>query len=399
MKENEGTSMNTFNPGEYCRFKSEEIPHILDILRANGHKVMESHAFEKYDDAIIMNDNGDLHGISVRDYQFNECTELSRHDFMVIALRLEDGMGICYEDSTSKQRRHIYDEMRYLGLNVYGDRTGSGFDSVNSYYFDGSHWLSTDEDNNYIPYHDWCQRLCVEPIVETKTGLPENGWAILCTEESMAHPMWKTMIGSLNFTIGTHEFLFGDKRNVFYGMDDSGFGSCGIDVLCFGIGATLITIDDWCRMTGNVTDLTDESDLPDWTTDSHELMTGRSEPVTNEPAFDPLKPFQVRHTDSDWYNKGKHYYYVGKDRDGRHVIQDNVGVFEAWRQIRNIQQCTADMLEVGEWMEVTQAGPYEGWIIQKMQNTYLYCPEYAAVIVDSNLKGRKVQVEVIVKEG
>lgn len=387
MKENEGTSMNTFNPGEYCRFKSEEIQRILDILRANGHDVIDNE-YPYGEDCVFCFPTGGMSHFarSLMTDGFVNYTELSLHDFMVKALRLEEGMGI---NGTPKQKKHIVETVESLGMNV-----SEHFDDAQYEHNIGlirDCWHSTSTGLTLIDYTELCKRLCIEPIVETKTGLPENGWAILCTEESMAHPMWKTMIGSLNFTIGTHEFLFGDKRNVFYGMDDSGVGSCGIDVLFFGIGATLITIDDWCRMTGNV-----KSEL--------EINTCEQEPV-----FDPSKPFEVSNDGKNWseciFNQ---VTYVGVNRSNQHVVEVDKGkdiwVYEDYAHIRNIEPFNAGMLEVGEYME-TEAGSdgkrnllrrisHNEWIDLWNDPGQFYLAEEES----GRIKGRRVNVEIKAKK-
>lgn len=313
-----------FKPGMYCKFPNEEIPRILDILRANGHIIYSDRQPTTYWGYVIFQPNhkqfmahDDID--SVRAHCLKDENELSRHDFMVKALRLEEGMGICYEDSTSKQRRHIYDEMRYLGLNVYGDRTGSGFDSVNSYYFDGSHWLSTDEDNNYIPYHDWCQRLCVEPIgtksfqdeyVEMEFGKPEE-----------RYPMCEDQPAQIDCRI-----------------TDCDYHKCGS-----------------CNNVSPAITLNENGTFVCW---SKSLKKPTAEPV-----FDPSKPFEVSNGHG-WGQAtiggktGAFTHYVGKSKGGLHVIQTPAGFVE-YLDIRNTEEFNASMLKVGEWMEVTEVGPYE----------------------------------------
>lgn len=118
-----------------------------------------------------------------------------------------------------------------------------------------------------------------------------------------------------------------------------------------------------------------------------------------QPGFDPKLPFEIS-------ANGKHFH---KPFDGDYVCFDskrNVHVLYSESEkeyfetpyIRNIEPFHAGMLEVGEWMEITESGPNENWVVQKMQNTYLYCPEYAAVIVKDGIKGRRVKVNITTEE-
>lgn len=283
-----------FTPGMYCKFPNEEIPHILDILCANGHRMDFNHAND-YNDCILVNPTGMLvpFNSNLMTDVFIPYSELSLHDFMVKALRLEEGIGMLHSSATKSKMEHIYQELHNLGVYsvqpilinasyrniVFTEKDQGGCFRITS---------AIDELVTInIPYLEWCKRLCIEPI--------------------------------------------------------------GIE-------------------------------------------------PTAEPVFDPSKPFEVSNGHG-WGQAtisgktGAFTHYVGKSKGGLHVIQTTAGFFE-YLDIRNTEEFTAAMLEVGEWMEVTQVGPYEDWIVQKMKNTYLYCPEYATVIVDGNLKGRGVNVEI-----
>lgn len=232
MKQNERTSMDTFNPGEYCRFSNEEIPHILDILRANGHDVIDNE-YPYGEDCVFCFPTGGMSHFarSLMTDGFVNYTELPRHEFMVKALRIGWRLGARMIDIPQQQRQHIIDELITLEVELTNDIEKTLSD---------------------IPYLEWCRRLCIEPIVEPKQGLPENGWAILCTEESMAHPMWYVMVKSVSLV----SKLRNDKFNgwcieSYYGMKENGTGDCDSTLKNFGKHAKQITIDDWCQMTGN----------------------------------------------------------------------------------------------------------------------------------------------------
>lgn len=232
MKQNERTSMDTFNPGEYCRFSNEEIPRILDILRANGHDVIDNE-YPYGEDCVFCFPTGGMSHFarSLMTDGFVNYTELPRHEFMVKALRIGWRLGARMIDIPQQQRQHIIDELITLEVELTNDIEKTLSD---------------------IPYLEWCRRLCVEPIVEPKQGLPENGWAILCTEESMAHPMWMTMIKSIGDTYAPSRSFNGWCLNSLYGINEINFGDCSNGTASFGPEMRLITIDDWCRMTGNV---------------------------------------------------------------------------------------------------------------------------------------------------
>lgn len=164
---------NEFKPGDFARFSNKEIPRILDILRANGYDC-PSYVVESYKNAVGFGQSHQMHSFDSTYHGYDN--ELSRHHFIVIALRLEKGMGISVKDSTREQRIHICDKMASLGINQYLDkdeRLKQGqYD--NSFYFDGNEWLSCDNRDLYItnaiPYLDWCKRLCIEPIgIESST--------------------------------------------------------------------------------------------------------------------------------------------------------------------------------------------------------------------------------------
>lgn len=113
-----------------------------------------------------------------------------------------------------------------------------------------------------------------------------------------------------------------------------------------------------------------------------------------KPEFDPSKPFEVSMDGHTWY---KRHFYVGLSEKGKYVIECD-GCFHAWDRIRNIA-FTAAMLEVGEWMQVTQIGPYEDWVVQMTSENTLHCPEYAKTLFGcGDLTGRRVKVNITTEE-
>lgn len=162
-----------FTPGMYCKFPNEQIPRILDILRANGHKVWNhENVFNQNDNAIVLSSDGDLHGIDCNEYRFDkQDTELSRHTFMVIALRLEEGMGILFNETTTEQRKHIQDSFVELGVKC--DAMPEHLEKY-CYLFSDGEWMSCQPYHikKAISYLDWCKRLCVEPIGNEPTAEP-----------------------------------------------------------------------------------------------------------------------------------------------------------------------------------------------------------------------------------
>lgn len=297
---------NEFKTGDFCRFPNEEIPRVLDILRANGHPVWRSASvYNDKDNIIICLSDGDMSGEEeINMGAYDDATEFSRHDFMCKALRLEEGMGMRHEDSTKEQRQHIHTCLSELGVIVYEKADYSVESGYPNLYFDGDHITGRSSfgiGGNFIPYLEWCKRLCIEPI-----GLSSQ------------------------------------------------------DVM--------------------------NEVLPD----SHPMKEV-------EPVFDPSKPWEFRAECSKWANG---FHYIGIDHDGRHVVRDLEWTlyFIFSDNIRNIPEFNASMLEVGEWMEITEIGIYENLPVQKMQNGYLYCPEHAEVISNDTLKGRCVDVEIKVKE-
>ena len=278
-----------FKHGDYCLFHNEEIPRILDILRSNGWKVWINNVPDG--DYVVMTQDGFISnpGDPCKS-PFYKLSELSRHDFMVIALRLEEGMGILFNETTTEQRKHIQDSFVELGVKC--DPMPEHLEKY-CYLFSDGEWMSCQPYHikKAISYLDWCKRLCIEPI--------------------------------------------------------------GIE-------------------------------------------------PTAEPVFDPSKPFEVSNGHG-WGQAtisgktGAFTHYVGKSKGGLHVIQTPAGFVE-YLDIRNTEEFNASMLEVGEWMEVTEVGPYENWVIQKKNNGYWYCPEYAKSIVIETIKGRRVNVEIKVVE-
>lgn len=149
-----------FTPGDYCRFPNSEIPRVLDILRANRWKVFNLKT-DFSDCMCIMYD-----GYELIPNQEPDEHELSRHDFMVIALRLEEGMGICGVGSTNEQRAHINRVLHDLGLSVNCIQEDCPCTPLPR-EFRGGMFMAVIGCQNPIPYEEWCRRLCVEPIGET----------------------------------------------------------------------------------------------------------------------------------------------------------------------------------------------------------------------------------------
>lgn len=162
------TEIRTFKPGDYCRFTPEEIPSIIALLKANGWEV-SSHkewTLENVQDCICILVQSNLTFTPNQDIRSNE---LSRHDFMVTALRLNEGDGLRADMSTPEQRRHISEELEKLGVNQFvpnSDRLPMEYDLC--FYLDSEEWLTSSLEEgcvkNHVPYSEWCKRLNETPI-------------------------------------------------------------------------------------------------------------------------------------------------------------------------------------------------------------------------------------------
>lgn len=160
----------TFKPGDYCRFKTEEIPSIIELLKANGWGVNKRICFNESHDCIIVNEEGGFHS-----YKLSKSLEaknvIHRHDFIVTALRLNEGDGLRSDISTPEQREHVSVELEKLGVDQFvpnSDRLPMEYDLC--FYLDSEEWLTSSLEEgcvkNHIDYSDWCKRLNIEPIGE-----------------------------------------------------------------------------------------------------------------------------------------------------------------------------------------------------------------------------------------
>lgn len=158
-----------FQPGDFARFPNEQIPRILEILKANVHPVWSSvAAWQDHHDIVVCGSDNDMMGYDSTEPKCR--TEMTPHDFMTIALRLEEGMGISNE-STPEQRRHVTEVLTELGINqadTLKGRDASG-EWIHPFGFVRSKWLSVNETEikSQISYLEFCRRLCVEPIEKT----------------------------------------------------------------------------------------------------------------------------------------------------------------------------------------------------------------------------------------
>jgi hypothetical protein len=119
--------------------------------------------------------------------------------------------------------------------------------------------------------------------------------------------------------------------------------------------------------------------------------------------FDPAKPFEVLTVGEEWH-KRPDAFYVGKDQNGNHVLQAGGGYY-SYSFVRNTPSFNASMLNVGEYME-TETGP-DGKrnLLRRMSHelyTDLYDDNGGNIVLypidASKIKGRRVDVDLIVKE-
>jgi hypothetical protein len=175
-----------FKTGEWCKFSNEEIPHILDVLAANEYGINFRHS-SNTNDCILMDASGQLTPFnqSLMTDKFLEYSETDRHTFMVIALRLEEGMGIHWEQISIGQRQHIAVEMENLGIKQTVPTQERGETRYGgSFMLSSGEWkMTTASVKHQIPYTELCKRLCVEPIGSAPRNREPNSFCVTPDEK------------------------------------------------------------------------------------------------------------------------------------------------------------------------------------------------------------------------
>jgi hypothetical protein len=119
--------------------------------------------------------------------------------------------------------------------------------------------------------------------------------------------------------------------------------------------------------------------------------------------FDSKKPFEVSDDGVEWFNikDGIDYDYKFEYITGNnHIVLSYLAggnrrlvIFPYMRNIP--EQFSAGMLEVGEWMVVTEIGPYEDHLITRMDNRNFFdASTHCKIDWDYKGKGRRVTVEI-----
>jgi hypothetical protein len=202
--------------------------------------------------------------------------------------------------------------------------------------------------------------------------LPKQGWGILCSKESMEHPMWVEFISHINKLNGLSIGFEGTDTDSFYGVREDGRGDCSLEWESFGFHAEIITIEQWAEAT-------------------------RCKSV--DPVFDPELSFEVSNNNVDWYHPDG-YYLAFDDKFKHHVICQN-SKYVSYPFVRNVQPFTASMLEVGEYME-TEPRLGDTQLIKRisLMNWIEYKTGQGTFGEDlaSEIKGRRVDVDLIVRE-
>lgn len=368
---------NEFKTGEYCKFPNEEIPHILDILRANGHPVWKGTAVYQLDqDIIACSTDGDLMGYWSKEPEIK--TELTRHDFMCKALRLEEGMGISYNNSSICQIKHIARSIIDIGLTAagsvdfYHDHDFSS--DLNTFAISGNMFqLCFEVSTTHIPYLEWCKRLCVEPIGQVDT-LQDGDWFEGTFNQYAESKRLSNLSGE-----GVSDI------NLFAGwaVENDNHALYDGEWICYngkecGAATNKLTAEEFLRRARNTF----------------------QEPIHTEPVFDPSKPWEFRAECSKWANG---FHYIGIDHDGRHVVRDmeRTLYFIFSDNIRNTPGFNASMLEVGEYMETIEFAGERQLIKRISQNNwieYLNGHDSFGRLLAEELKGCKVDVEIKVRE-
>lgn len=310
-----------FTAGMYCKFPNEQIPRILDILCANDHRMNFGHAAES-NDCVLVDPSGRLSPFtsSLMTDAYLPYKEIDIHSFMIIALRLEEGMGIHWEQSSIGQRQHIAVEMENLGIKQTVPTQERGETRYGgSFMLSSGEWkMTTASVKHQIPYTDWCARLCVEPVDGLKGEKPP--------------------------------YKEGDKVRFLIDGKEGAVKSCYNAVGGWRILASVIGDNDRDFLANRVEPIGNNTEK---LAEAYENIKVKMESAQEkESVFDPGKPFEVF-----WNGKWQEPYlfsYIGQDSLGKHVIErleNNVVMCFTDDKVRNTPEFNASMLNVGEWME------------------------------------------------
>lgn len=390
---------NEFKPGEFCRFPNEEIPRVLDILRANGHPLWKSTAvYQRDQDIIACSNDGDLMGYWSKEPEIK--TELSRHDFLVKALRLEEGMGMRSDTSTPDQRAHISSEMEKVGIKIGMSIKLYSAERNSIIMLKYELAVCSKKVPVDIPYLEWCKRLCVEPIGQVDT-LQDGDWF----EGTLDQYAEAKRLSNL-----CNGGVYDPYKFAYHAIKNDNHALYVGEWICYNgkeCGATTnkLTAEEFLRRARNTfQEPTHKEVTPEMTGANIYPLTIVSDRYNGAYSgalflafnLDPCDiPDEIGAGDGDemafYEGDGHKKYKIGKGRTANDAAANLYCIL-------NTPEFNASMLEVGEWMEITEIGPYENCVVQKMQNGYFYCPEYAEVISNDALKGRRVDVEIKVTE-
>lgn len=363
--------MKTFKPGDYCRFTPEEIPTIIELLKANGWNISSYTEWtaENVEDCIciIFETDGFIPNQTIGE------NELSRHKFLVTALRLNEGDGLRADMSTPEEMEHIAEVLIGLGVN-YQKESMPSYVEFHGFILGIEGKLLTVFDEvikNHIDYLDWCKRLNVTPIGEDSdifesqpfsdpkmmdayrmgmarglekqifeklsvkdwlTELKKTKYSVQAkVYEKLSHvdseqdvkqkqPLAYWFGDDIYYNIlGTNKYITDDLREISFDSIET--------ARHYGAGAIMEQSDlDWIKKSlskpvKNTLDVGETITLPDGTT------------------VDLTKPFEVSDANkNNWHTPNK-AHYIGTDAAGMHVVHFILSTgedhYEGFKHIRN----------------------------------------------------------------
>jgi hypothetical protein len=177
------------------------------------------------------------------------------------------------------------------------------------------------------------------------------------------------------------------KTTPVFGIEDI---SVSIPFICIEDGRTLLKVDAQGFVFMNYTVVGHEPLLPKYFKESTSAKNAQVE-------FYPNEPFEVEIDENEWV-KRPNAFYIGKNREGNHVIQVPGDGYYSYSDIRNIvePEFNASMLEDGECMLINDEyrPQLTGRIIMRIYGRNFVALDTGEKIDwNYNGKGRRVNVE------